>query len=122
LQLRHRQQAPEDLAVLRVGEIVRLEDDCLATLAELRVQRFVRDDGLQAEIERNKAETVHPRTEIGNPPMGMLEMLVPDLASVAWAHAGDEHAVVIDQLDVAVGDHHIAVLDVAVGYPFKLEK
>jgi hypothetical protein len=122
LQLRHRQQAPEDIAVRRVGEIVRLEDDRLAALAELRVQRFVLDDGLQAQIERNEAETVHLGTEIGNPPIWMLEVLVPGLAAVARAHAGDKHAIVIDQLDVAVGDHHVAVLNVAVGYTLKLEK
>ena len=122
LQLRHRQQALEDLAALRVGEIVRLEDDRLAALAELRVQQFVLDDGLEAEIERNEAETVHPWTKIGNPPIGMLEVLVPGLAAVARAHAGDEHAVIVDQLDIAVGDHHIAVLNVAVGNPLLLEK
>src|SRR5262245_63720967 len=52
----------------------------------------------------------------------MLEMLVADLAPLARTHAGDEHAGVIDQLDVAVRHHHVAVLNVAVGDPFLLEE
>src|SRR5438876_9240869 len=52
----------------------------------------------------------------------MLEVLMPGFAAVARAHAGDKHAVVIDQLDLAVGDHHVAVLNVAVGDTLELEK
>src|SRR5271168_3426269 len=52
----------------------------------------------------------------------MLEVLVSGLAAVARAHAGDKHAVVVDQLDVAIGDHHVAVLNVAMGDPLELKK
>src|SRR5262249_44488260 len=52
----------------------------------------------------------------------MLKVLVPGLAAVARAHAGDEHAVIVDQLDVAARDHHVAVLNIAVRDALELEK
>src|SRR5260370_5704440 len=122
LQLRHRQQTSEDFAVLWVSEVVGLEDDGLAALTELRVQRSVLNEGPQAAIKRNEAESVHPWTEIGATPSGMLEVPVPGLAAVAGMHTGDEHAIVIDQLDVAICHHYIAVLNVTVRDSLPLEK
>jgi len=123
LQLRHRQQAPEDVAVRRISEIVRLEDDRLAALAELRVQRFVLDDGLQAEIERDEADErsiLGPKSETRR--SGCWKCLCPVSLPLPGRMPGTNMPVVIDQLDVAVGDHHVAVLNVAMGYALELEK
>src|SRR5262249_22093274 len=78
--------------------------------------------GAQVETAGKKANPIHPRTETGDPPIRMLEVLVSGLVGVARTHAGHEHAVVIDQLDLAIRHHHVAILNVAVGDPLALQK
>src|SRR5262249_13262174 len=98
------------------------EDDGLAALAEFRVERLVGDHRLEAEVERDEAEPVHLRAEMDDAARGVLEMPVSGLAAVAGPHAWHEHAVVVDQVDVAIRHHHVAVLDVAVRDTLALEE
>src|SRR5262249_40477914 len=100
----------------------RLEDDRLAALAELPVERFVLDHGAQAEIDRNETEPVHPRTEIGDSAIRMLEVIVSGLAGVARTHPGNDIAVSTAQLYLSIPHHHVAILNFAVGYPLVFQK
>ena len=89
------------------------------SLDVLRPQRRIDRQGTQGQVDHQGREVVQIQREVrGLVALRVLVGLHADFQVAAADQGGNAHAVVVDQLQItACGDHHVGVLQIAVGDP-----
>jgi hypothetical protein len=115
------QQARQRRRLSRRLEVRRGEEQVVAVVV-LRPELGIRGQAADAQVDNRGGKEIDALLEVRTDPFGMLEIGMADFWTFLSGQRGNEHPIVVDQLEVAARQHqHVAMLEIAMRHSITLE-